>query len=68
MTVVLGSMADMPRDLKDQIDKLEEQFLVPTEKIKHISDHFVAELKKGLSEEGGSIVSRTLRAALTCEC
>ncbi|KAJ5020640.1 hexokinase-domain-containing protein [Bipolaris maydis] len=50
-----GSMADMPRDLKEQIEKLEEQFVVSTEKLKHISDHFVAELEKGLSEQGGSI-------------
>ena len=50
-------MADMPRDLKEQIDKLEEQFVVTTDKLKHISDHFVKELEKGLSEQGGSIVS-----------
>jgi hexokinase len=54
---VLGSMADMPTDLKTQIDKLEDQFVVTTAKLKDISDHFVSELKKGLSEEGGSIVS-----------
>jgi len=51
-----GSFADMPTDLKTQIDKLEELFLVPTEKLKEISDHFVSELKRGLSKEGGTIV------------
>jgi hexokinase len=56
ITIVLGSMADMPTDLKTQIDKLEEQFVITTAKLKEISDHFVSELKKGLSEEGGSIV------------
>jgi hexokinase len=54
--IVLGSFADMPTDLKSQIDRLEELFLVPTDKLKQISDHFVSELKKGLSKEGGSIV------------
>jgi len=54
-------MADMPKDLKAQIDKLEELFIVNTDKLKHISDHFVGELKKGLSEAGGTIVSRSSR-------
>lgn len=49
-------MADMPRDLKEQIEKLEEIFVVPTQKLKEITDHFVKELEKGLSPEGGSIV------------
>lgn len=46
----------MPTDLKSQIDKLEDLFTVPTAKLKEISDHFVSELVKGLSKEGGSIV------------
>lgn len=50
-----GSFADMPTDLKTQIDKLEELFVVPKDKLKQISDHFVKELEKGLSKEGGSI-------------
>jgi hexokinase len=56
VTNSLGSMADMPQDLKSQIEKLEEQFVVDTSKLKAISDHFVGELVKGLSKEGGSIV------------
>lgn len=60
---MLGSMADMPKDLKEQIDKLEEMFVVNTDKLKAISNHFVKELEKGLSEEGGSIVSRSSRCA-----
>lgn len=47
----------MPRDLKEQMDKLEELFVVPTAKLKEISDHFVTELRRGLSKEGGTIVS-----------
>lgn len=50
-------MADMPRDLKEQIDKLEELFVVSTSKLKEISNHFVDELERGLSKEGGTIVS-----------
>jgi hexokinase len=55
---VLGSFADMPTDMKTQIDRLEELFVVGTDKLKAISDHFVTELEKGLSKEGGSIVGR----------
>lgn len=53
-------MADMPTDLKEQMDKLEELFVVSTAKLKEISDHFVKELEKGLTKEGGSIVSRNV--------
>lgn len=51
-----GSMADVPKDLLEQIKKLEEQFVVPKDKLKQITDHFVKELTKGLTKEGGSIV------------
>lgn len=47
----------MPKDLLSQIERLEELFTVPKEKLIAITDHFVAELTKGLSKEGGSIVS-----------
>jgi hexokinase len=57
-------MADMPTDLKTQIDKLEEHFVITTAKLKEISDHFVSELEKGLSEEGGSIVSGIMYFAI----
>jgi len=49
-------MADIPKDLLQQIQKLEEMFTVPAEKLKAITDHFVKELTKGLTVEGGSIV------------
>ena len=39
-----------------QIQRLEELFTVPTEMLKKITDHFVSELEKGLTEEGGTIV------------
>ncbi|ODV89752.1 hypothetical protein CANCADRAFT_26950 [Tortispora caseinolytica NRRL Y-17796] len=50
-----GSMADVPRNLLDQIKAFEELFTVDTAKLNEIVDHFVSELKKGLSKEGGSI-------------
>ncbi|KZF22421.1 hypothetical protein L228DRAFT_248099 [Xylona heveae TC161] len=50
-----GSMMDVPRDLLDQIKWLEEQFYIPTEKLKQITNHFIHELEKGLSVKGGSI-------------
>jgi hexokinase len=40
-------MADVPKDLKEQFDRLEEIFTVPTAKLKEITDHFVGELTKG---------------------
>lgn len=48
----IGSMADVPKDLLDQIDRLEELFTVPQEKLKQITEHFKAELTKGI----GSLV------------
>ncbi|CAG8977592.1 hypothetical protein HYALB_00008368 [Hymenoscyphus albidus] len=50
-----GSMADVPKDLVNEIKRLEELFTVPKEKLKSITDHFISELDKGLSVEGGSI-------------
>jgi len=50
-----GSMADVPKNLLEEIKKLEDQFLIEQPKLKEIVDHFVGELTKGLSEEGGDI-------------
>ncbi|KAK7512875.1 hexokinase-domain-containing protein [Phyllosticta citricarpa] len=50
-----GSMADVPKDLLQTIQHLESIFTVDTTKLKEITDHFVKELEKGLSKEGGSI-------------
>jgi hexokinase len=43
----IGSKADIPKNLLEQAKILEEQFTVPTEKLKSITDHFVSELAKG---------------------
>lgn len=50
-----SSVADLPQDLQHEIQKLEQMFTVPTEKLKQITNHFVKELEKGLTVEGGSI-------------
>jgi hypothetical protein len=43
----LGSMADVPKDLLQQIQRLEELFTVDTARLKLITDHFISELEKG---------------------
>ncbi|KAL2016535.1 hypothetical protein VTK56DRAFT_3429 [Thermocarpiscus australiensis] len=50
-----GSLVDVPKDLLKEMKQLEELFTVDTAKLKQITDHFVNELAKGLSVEGGSI-------------
>jgi hexokinase len=45
-------MVDVPRDLVEQIKRLEELFSVDTAKLKHITDHFVSELEKGMPLPG----------------
>lgn len=40
-------MADVPKDLLQEIKKLEELFTVDTKTLKAITDHFISELDKG---------------------
>jgi len=40
-------MADVPKDLMQEIKRLEEMFTVEKPKLKEITDHFVSELTKG---------------------
>jgi hexokinase len=47
-------MADVPKDLLDQIKELERLFTVDKAKLKEIRDHFVKELEKGKSGEAHS--------------
>lgn len=53
-------MADMSTDLREQIEKLEELFVVPTAKLKEVVEQFKSELEKGLTHDGGDIVSRAV--------
>ncbi len=50
-------MADVPKDLRQEIEHLEKLFAVETAKLKEITEHFVKELIKGLTVAGGTIVS-----------
>ncbi|KAJ5545147.1 hypothetical protein N7535_006465 [Penicillium sp. DV-2018c] len=50
-----GSMQDVPQNLLGEIKKFEEAFTVDGAKLKQIVNHFVKELEKGLSVEGGNI-------------
>ncbi len=47
LTLSTGSMADVPKDLLQEIKRLEDLFTVPKEKLKSITEHFVKELEKG---------------------
>ena len=40
-------MADVPKDLLQEIKRLEELFTVDTKKLKGITEHFISELEKG---------------------
>ncbi|ODQ66054.1 putative hexokinase HXK1 [Nadsonia fulvescens var. elongata DSM 6958] len=50
-----GSMNDMPRNLLEEIEKLEKLFTVDTQKLKDIVAHFIGELGKGLATDNGTI-------------
>jgi hexokinase len=52
-----SSVVDLPQNLQHQIQEYEETFTVSTETLKKVVDHFEKELEKGLSVEGGNIVS-----------
>lgn len=45
---LIGSMADLPKDLLSEIKSLEEAFSIDTAKLKQITKHFVSELEKGM--------------------
>lgn len=49
-------MADVPKDLLDQIQKLEDLFIVDGNKLKQVTDQFVSELRRGLEQNDATIV------------
>lgn len=49
------TIAYLPEELKAPLQHLEEILSIDTKQLKEIVDHFVKELTKGLSKEGGSI-------------
>lgn len=54
------AMADLPQELSDELDKLDEEFWVGSKKLKDITDRFVEELNEGLEEDGRNIVGLTV--------
>ncbi|OOQ90278.1 Hexokinase [Penicillium brasilianum] len=48
-------LADVPEERISFLKQYEDWFTVETPKLKKITDHFVKELDKGLSKEGGNI-------------
>ena len=47
--MAVGSLADAPKDLLNEIKQLEDQFTIDKAKLKEITNHFVNELAKGES-------------------
>lgn len=47
----------LPEELTKELKKYEDWFWLDASKLKMISDHFAKELEKGLTIEGGSVVS-----------
>lgn len=47
--MAVGTLADAPKDLLDEIKHLEQLFAIDTPKLKEITNHFVNELAKGES-------------------
>lgn len=58
-------MADVPKDLLQEIERLEKLFTVDATMLKKVTDHFITELDKGLSVEGGSIVSHHSKSCIS---
>lgn len=52
-----GMLADIPDERIQFLSQYEDWFTVETRDLKKITAHFVNELEKGLSKEGGNIVS-----------
>ena len=54
-------MADVPKNLLEQIERLEGLFTVPKEKLHEITEHFVNELEKGKTMLGNRSISERER-------
>lgn len=54
-------LAGIPDERIQFLKQYEEWFTIDTPALKKITEHFVNELDKGLSKEGGSIVSSGFR-------
>jgi len=50
-----GTFTDVPEDLMKELNELEELLTVSPDTLKKITEHFIGELEKGLSKQGGNI-------------
>lgn len=50
-----GTFSDVPQQLLEEIKVLEDILTVPASKLQSITEHFITELDKGLSKQGGNI-------------
>lgn len=50
-----GTFTDVPAEWMEELHKVEGLLTVSAETLKNVTDHFVSELEKGLSKEGGNI-------------
>jgi hexokinase len=57
-------MADVPKDLLQEIKRLEELFTVDKTKLKAITDHFVSELTKGWNSGKFRVISTNTHQVL----
>ena len=48
-------MADVPKELMDEISELEKMFTADSETLRKVVKHFINELNKGLTKKGGNI-------------
>lgn len=59
-------LENVAEELTRELKQYEDWFLVEGAQLKVITDHFVKELEKGLSREGGCIVS-TIDCSISCK-
>ena len=50
-----GTFTDVPEDLMKELNELQELLTVSPDTLKKITEHFIGELEKGLSKQGGNI-------------
>lgn len=50
-----GTFTDVPAEWMEELHKVENLLTVSPDTLKKVTDHFVSELNKGLSKEGGNI-------------
>ncbi len=60
-------MTAVPKDLLQEIKRLEEMFIVPTAQLKQITTHFVSELEKGKYIISAELITSNIKTGLSVE-